>query len=53
MIKIYNNVTSGDDVFGIFEKKMPSNWTLFEAIVEVAKQFKCDPLEIGIEYPNN
>lgn len=52
-LKVFNNCTYGDDVLKIFEKKMPSNRTLFEVIVEVSKQFKMGPLDMCFEYPNS
>lgn len=52
-LKIYNNATHGDDVLKIYEKNIPSNWTLFEVIVEVSKQFKVGPLDVALEYPND
>ena len=53
ILKVYNNCTMGDDVLKIFEKKFPSNKTLYEVIVEVSKQFKIGPLDMCFEYPNN
>lgn len=53
LLKVYNNVTYGDDVLKIFEKKFPSNKTLFDVILEVAKQFKIGPLDITLEYQSN
>lgn len=32
-LKVYNNSTYGDDVLKIFEKKIPSNKTLFDVII--------------------
>ena len=52
-LKVYNNCTMGEDVLKIFEKKMNSNKTLFEVIVDVSKQFKISPLDMCFEYPNN
>jgi hypothetical protein len=31
-LKIYNNCCSGDDTLKIFEKKFPSNKTLFDVV---------------------
>ena len=53
ILKVFNNSTYGDDVQKIFEKKMPSNKTLFEVILEVSKQFKIGPLDMCLEYQNN
>lgn len=51
-LRVYNNCGLGDDTQKIFEKKFPSNRTLFEVIREVAVQFKVGPLDIGLEFPN-
>lgn len=48
-IKIYNNCLQNDDTQKVFEKKFPSNKTLFEVIAEVSNQFKLGPLDIGLE----
>jgi hypothetical protein len=53
VLKVFNNCTYGDDVLKIFEKKIPSNKTLFEVIVDVSKQFKIGPLDMCFEYPNS
>ncbi len=52
-LKVYNNCTYGDDVLKIFEKKLPSNKTLFDVIIEVSKQFKIGPLDMCFQYPNS
>jgi hypothetical protein len=45
-VKIINDVTYGNDVLKVFEKKMPSNLSLFELIEEISKQFKCPSSEM-------
>ena len=48
LIKITNNITYGDDVLKVFEKRLPSNTTLFEVFIEVSKLFKCGPQNIQL-----
>ena len=52
-LKVFNNSTYGDDVLKIFEKKFPSNKTLYDVIVEVSKQFKISPLDMCLEFPSS
>lgn len=45
-VKVFNEVTYGNDVLTVYEKKVPSNITLFEFIEELSQQFKCSAYEI-------
>ena len=46
MIKINNEFTFGDDVLKSFEKKFPSNTTLFEVLIDCCRLFKCSPTDV-------
>lgn len=52
-IKIMNDLTYGNDVAQSYWKKVSSNLTLFDLLVELGDKFKCSSCEISLQEGEN